>query len=329
MDPFATAGPASSSSGLAGRSDQANLLDLPDGFDLDDVKEAAQQIVQESVRKRPKITHDKLFDDEFGFKKVLRDFPKIDFRGKGREFDDLKVLLAHTERWFKDLYPQYANEHIEDNLSKVRQTLSEREKADDGLTSDPHDRLCKMRIDYKAADGGGLAAARQKAKEAAAAKAAMKSGKALPDDVRKRIEANKLAALAKKLQREGGAATSTGVLSPEEEKRMRIEANRQRALEKKQEKAVAAELAAQEAAFMEAEVEEFSQAPAFAGFDEEEDIFGLGFGLDDEDVFERGSIPTPMQQPPPSQKKVAPPPEMFEEEEDPFGHGSGGLDDDF
>lgn len=179
---------AAAAPGGDGPSVTAGLLGLHDP-QLDDLKEAAISIIQQGRgrSKRAKMTHSLFFDDERGLKKVVQSFPKIRFAGKGREFDDLKLLIRHYERWFKDLYP--CDDNFEDLVWKARSLLQEKEKADDGVISDPKERLHLLRFEYKRSSGMGTKG--EKAKLEAAAAQRKTGGAEISEELRNRIEANR------------------------------------------------------------------------------------------------------------------------------------------
>lgn len=120
---------------------------------LDEAKDQAEQIVNGRVAKRMKMTHDLYFEDERGLKKVLKTFPKLKFKGKGHEFEDLKVMLSNYSRWLKELYP--SKDKFEDKVLMARIILQEKEKASDGIESDPRERLHLLRLGYKTSGLGG------------------------------------------------------------------------------------------------------------------------------------------------------------------------------
>eukprot|EP00933_Yihiella_yeosuensis_P017502 TRINITY_DN1459_c0_g1_i1.p1 TRINITY_DN1459_c0_g1~~TRINITY_DN1459_c0_g1_i1.p1 ORF type:complete len:400 (-),score=154.69 TRINITY_DN1459_c0_g1_i1:461-1579(-) len=258
----------------AGPSVTAGLLGLGE-HELDDLKAEAVQALAPRASKKPKLTHELFFDDERGLRKVIRDFPKLRFKGKGHEFSDLQVLIGSYKRWFKELYP--FEDNMEDLVWKSRAVLQEKvqEKGGHGFVSDPREQLHMLRLEYKRAGGGGTKAA---AENAAAAKATPKRVvpqlTELSDDVRARIEANRQKALELKKKRQQAQAQS--IANP----------------------------ASDDPALSD---------PVPAGPDDEEDVFGFGGGLDDEEVF--GSAPP----------KAAPP--SHDDEEDVFGFG-GGMDED-
>lgn len=181
----------------------AEILGLVDN-ELDDLKESAQEVFKKAgVAKRPKLTHGTFFDDDKGLKKILRTFPKIRFHGKGHEFDDLKTLLRNYDRWFKELHP--FNDNFEDLVYKASSVLQEKETTEDGLRSDPRERLHMLRFEYKNAPP-----------ETPAAPTAATPKKELPEDVKKRIEENRQRALRLREEKlaagkaaEAGAASSS------------------------------------------------------------------------------------------------------------------------
>merc|ERR1712070_346979 len=133
-----------------------------------------------------------------GFKDMIKTFPKIRFRGKGREFDDLDLLLKHYQKWAKALYPQ--GDNFEDLIYKARQVLSEKEKDKEGHVSDPKRQLHMFRHTYKSSSAS-LSSSLDIDNEW---KFHIPSGD-LPDDVRQRIEQNRQRALQRKREREGPA----------------------------------------------------------------------------------------------------------------------------
>jgi len=202
-----------------GPSVTAGLLGLADPG-LDDLKSAAVPLSSRVLNqnKKPKMTHGLFFDDDRGLKKVLTSFPRIRFGGKGREFDDLKLLIRHYERWIRDLYP--CDDNFEDLVWKTRNLLQEKEKADDGVVSDPKERLHLLRFEYKTSGGVGLAGERAKA-EAAATKQRKNAEIALELSKRKetnqsdldsetlwRIEEKRAKALELKRKRQADAAAA-------------------------------------------------------------------------------------------------------------------------
>jgi hypothetical protein len=158
------------------------------------------------TKKRPKLTHKLFFEDEKGLDKMLRTFPKIKLKGKGREYEDLSLMLQHYRKWFQELYPY--GEHFEDLVWKARQVLQEQEKDDDGHASDPRELLHAFRLKYKNA-------------------AAAASGANLSDEAKARIEANRQRALELKRKKEAetgkGASTENQEIDIEEIWRMEEE----------------------------------------------------------------------------------------------------------
>merc|ERR1719271_2221828 len=149
---------------------------------LDEGKKEGMAIaaLQVGRAKRPKMTHSLFFEDDRGLKKILSTFPDIKRRGKGREYEDVSLLLAHYKKWFQELYPY--GEHFEDLVLKSRQVLEDKEKENDGTVSDPRERLHAFRFQYK---------------NASAAPAASRATQ-VTEEARARIEANRKAALERK-----------------------------------------------------------------------------------------------------------------------------------
>jgi len=246
--------------------------------ELEDLKDQAVALTQsDRNRKRPKLTHKLFFDDERGFQKILKTFPQIKFRGKGNEFADLKLLMRHYDKWFRDLHPY--GEHFEDLVWKARQVLQDKEKEEDDNISDPRERLHLLRF-------------RHKSTALAAAAPASTGGREISEEVRKKIEANRKKALELQRQRKARESGSGEAQLPPDDPALSVMWN----------------------------------GPTG---EEDEDVFGFGFGMDDDGGASgfnggRGG----------SQGAAArssshpPPPPAYDEEEDPFGFG-GGLDDDF
>eukprot|EP00913_Durusdinium_trenchii_P030869 g28911.t1 len=86
-----------------------------------------------------------------GLKKVIQDFPKLKFHGKGHEFEDLKVLMAAYKKWLKDLYP--FKDDFEDLIWKARDVLQQKETTESG-ESDPKQHLHLLRFHYKCGKEG-------------------------------------------------------------------------------------------------------------------------------------------------------------------------------
>jgi len=265
---------------------------------LDDGKVEGMAIsaLQEGTRsrKRAKLTHSTFFDDDRGLNKVLKTFPKIKFHGKGREYEDVSLLLAHYSKWFQELHP--FGDHFEDLVLKARQVLEDKEKEDDGTISDPRERLHVFRLQYKSSAGQG---------------AKKDAGSILSDEQRAKIEANRKRAMERKRLREGGeevpaqpaASTASQEVDPEDLWRM-------------EEERMAAERL---------------QGAPFSGFDNpEEDPFGGGFddpfGGGFDDPFGGGSLGRGGSAAAAVKASAAPP--AFDEEEDVFGYG-GGFDEEF
>jgi hypothetical protein len=232
--------------------------------------------------KRPKVTHSLFFEDDRGLKTILNNFPKIKFRGKGHEYDDVSLLLAHYKKWFGELYPY--GEHFEDLVLKSRQVLEDKEKDDDGTLSDPREKLHAFRFQYKNKSAIGSSATPAK-------------GAALSDEAKARIEANRQRAVELKRKRQaeegGGVEVAAPSQQPEEmdmDELWRMEEERQAA-----ERSQGAS----------------KQPMAPAGFDEEDDPFGYGGGFDDFD----GQAPSA------TGAKAAAGPSSFDEEEDVFSFG--------
>jgi len=344
----APADPFRDSLGLS--TEPSHLLGLADP-ELDDLKEPAKLDIIKKMTgtKRPKLSHGNFFDDDKGLKKVLRTFPKLNFQGKGKEFDDLKLLVRNFDRWFTDLHPYEKN--FEDGVWLMRRVLQEKERDDEGLFSEPKERLVHFRHEYKFAP---------KEVEVPAGKESKLSAEQL-----RRIEENKKRALAKKVEKESGGASQSFASSSkpagmtvDDETLWRIEENRQRALKLKEAKKARESAASSSSSMLmppDMEEDPFGfgfgmddsamrappvprtqqAAPAAASSrtimeDEDEDPFGFGAGFDDEDD---GPPPAkkfavaPAQAPPPQAQ--APPPQQFlpEDDEDVFGLG-GGFDDD-
>lgn len=232
--------PGTADGGVGSLGLQFGLLDA----DLDDIKEqAAAAYAGDQRAKKPKVTHALFFDEEKGFKKMIKTFPKIQFQGKGKEVDDLKLLLKHYDKWFKNLHPH--GDHFEDLVFKARNVLNEKEKDDDGISSDPKERLHMFRFQYKNSVDS-LASLGEDASQATG------SGGVVSNEARERIEANKKRAMElreKKRQGAGGSSGAAGI--PEDD---------------------------MEALWAEAEAS--GQAPR-ASFDDDDDPFGFGFDMGD------------------------------------------------
>eukprot|EP00746_Dinoflagellata_sp_MGD_P005306 gnl/MRDRNA2_/MRDRNA2_110280_c0_seq1.p1 gnl/MRDRNA2_/MRDRNA2_110280_c0~~gnl/MRDRNA2_/MRDRNA2_110280_c0_seq1.p1 ORF type:complete len:275 (+),score=94.69 gnl/MRDRNA2_/MRDRNA2_110280_c0_seq1:108-932(+) len=241
-------------------------------------------------RKRRKIDHALLFDDEMGFKKLLKDFSKVKFRGKGNERQDLKLMMGNYRQWFQELLIQDVD--LEECANKTRNVLLVKEPhGREGAVSDPKERLTEFRCEYKnpAAAGEATASgAQRKALEATPASST------LNEEQLKRIAENRQKALERKKLKDGAVAgdmqpTSEAVASgpasqPVEvdmEVQWRIEQNRLKALEKKKQKEL-------EAAGAQVPVSAPTQAHSALddpfGMDDDfypEDDFGFDGGLDE------------------------------------------------
>jgi len=187
--------------------DQTSSMDVRLGLSdplLTDLKREGKTIaeLQQGPKKRPKLTHKLIFEDDKGLDKMLKTFPKIKLKGKGQEYEDLSLLLQHYRKWFQELYPY--GEHFEDIVMKARQVLQDKEKDDDGHVSDPREMLHTFRLQYKSA-------------------AARDSGANLSDDQKARIEANRARALEVKRKKEAEAGQAGQEMDMEEIWRMEEE----------------------------------------------------------------------------------------------------------
>lgn len=255
--------------------------------DLEDLKTQAAVILQPGrAAKRPKLSHNLFFEDERGLKKVMKSFSKIRFQGRGKEFEDMEVLLRNYEMWSKNLYP--FEDNFEDFVWKARAVLQEKELSENGrFVSDPKELLHQLRADYKLSGIGGTKAHANLAASEATAQ------KQLSEEVRRRIEENRKRALEIRKRREEASAAFG--------------------------QAPAAAPAPPRVPDEEEDVFGFG-----GGFDddfgpsgpstaskrntmvvEEEDVFGFGGGLDDDGDF--GPLPAaPPPVPPPADVPVAP-----------------------
>mmetsp|Transcript_2742 Transcript_2742/g.4172 ORF Transcript_2742/g.4172 Transcript_2742/m.4172 type:complete len:357 (-) Transcript_2742:182-1252(-) len=224
------------------------------GHELDDLKQAAD-VLAPRIAKKPKLTHGLFFEDDRGLKKVIRDFPKLRFKGRGNEFDDLKVLIGGYKRWFKELYP--FEDNFEDIVWKSRAVLQEKEKGEAGFESDPREQLHMLRYEYKNHGVGGTKAAAEAAARAKTMPMASAVPSQLSEEVRKRIEENKKKAMDLKRKRQEAAAAAAGPAP------------------------AATSIDDDEDVF--GDGPGASAAPTF--LDEEEDVFDFGGGLDDDDDF--------------------------------------------
>eukprot|EP00927_Polykrikos_kofoidii_P042508 TRINITY_DN3650_c0_g1_i2.p1 TRINITY_DN3650_c0_g1~~TRINITY_DN3650_c0_g1_i2.p1 ORF type:complete len:533 (-),score=138.03 TRINITY_DN3650_c0_g1_i2:138-1736(-) len=310
-DPFSAETPAGDTPVGQEGSSLRGQLGVAEDFDLDDVKTAATALRE---FKRPKLTQDHFFEEESGLKKIVKNFPRIRLKGKGNEFEDLRVLLGHYERFFLDLFPQAGG--LEDSAWKARSVLQEKD-------AEVHtkEKLHIFRAVYKKNGGGGTIAGRAAVEKE---KAAAKLAPTVSEDARKRIEANRQRALEIKRKRDAAAAGDATNLP--EDPRERAEANRARALDIKRRRAEEAEAAALERAFAAAAGQELP--PDY----DEEDVFGFGNDISHVSTanVQRGTASASSSSGGPvsalaavSTSAVSRPmaADMFGEEEDPWGFG--------
>lgn len=218
---------------------------------LDEGKMEGQAIaaLQLGTKKRPKVTHSLLFEDDRGLKKMLRTFPQIKFQGKGREYEDVTLLLRHYKKFFAELHPY--GEHFEDLVLKTRQVLEDKEKDDDGTISDPRERLHAFRFQYKNTPTEDMSAP--------------KGGAQLSDEARARIDANRKLALERKAAKNATAGGAPAAPAAVEEEIDMDEMFRNAEADSK------------------AMPQNTSQGPPHGGFDDEDDDpFGFGGGFDDD-----------------------------------------------
>mmetsp|Transcript_73097 Transcript_73097/g.169478 ORF Transcript_73097/g.169478 Transcript_73097/m.169478 type:complete len:663 (-) Transcript_73097:263-2251(-) len=233
----------------------ADPLGLQQDPELDDLKQAAVSVFQQGQAraKHPKLTHNLFFDDGKGLSKIVQSFPRIRFQGKGQEFNDLKLLIRHYEKWFKELLP--CDDHFEDLVWKARTVLQEKERHDDGGVSDPREQLHHLRLRYKTSSGLGTRGEQEKRAD-------------LRADLENRQSSNISSELRKRLEEKRGLDMET--LS-------RIEEKRAKALElkrKRQEEAAARDGGAGGAGGRAASSQTQSSRVS------QEDVFGFGGGLD-------------------------------------------------
>jgi len=256
----------------------ASLLGI-DSEELDQLKDRAKNVAPTRASKREKLSHDHFFENANGLDKVMRTFHKIKFRGKGHEFEDLRVLLQSYDKWQRELYS--VGEPLEDFALAARNLLSENTKNDEGMISNPHSRLHESRFEYKKWE---------------AVEARKKNPPVLTEEMRQRIEANRLKALEMKRKRASAEMDADA--------------------------AAVAEMEAAAAAISAPSSQKApSKAPVAArpaSFDDEEDPFGFGFGMDDDDGF---SSAAPAPQAAVARPAAAQTAAAFDEEEDPFGFG--------
>ncbi|CAK9114595.1 unnamed protein product, partial [Durusdinium trenchii] len=150
------------------------------GLGDDDVELLKEQAVSVSRAKKPKLSH-QIFFEPNGLKKVIQDFPKLKFHGKGHEFEDLKVLMAAYKKWLKDLYP--FKDDFEDLIWKARDVLQQKETTESG-ESDPKQHLHLLRFHYKCGKEGATKTKQDQ------------------DETAKRVAENRAKALERKRQRE-------------------------------------------------------------------------------------------------------------------------------
>ncbi|CAE7731762.1 TIPIN [Symbiodinium sp. KB8] len=105
---------------------------------MEDVKEEA---ANPPSKRKPKLTLEHFFQ-EAGLKKVIGDCAKLEFKGEGHEFEDLKVLMAAYKRWFREIFPYEDN--FEDLIWKSRSVLEKKEP-----DCNPREELHKLRLWYK------------------------------------------------------------------------------------------------------------------------------------------------------------------------------------
>ncbi|CAE6959864.1 TIPIN [Symbiodinium sp. CCMP2592] len=162
-----------------GPSVHGGMLGLTEDIDMEDVKEEAVQ--PPSKTKKPKLTLEHFFQ-EAGLKKVIGDCAKLEFKGEGHEFEDLKVLMAAYKKWFREIYPYEDN--FEDLIWKSRTVLAQKEP-----DCDPREELHKLRLWYKKSSSQ---ASELKNEEVSS----------LDPEVAKRVAENRARALERKRQRE-------------------------------------------------------------------------------------------------------------------------------
>jgi len=236
---------------------------------LDDFKTVASELVVKP--KKAKMHHNLFFDDDLGFKKILDTFPKIRFRGKGHEFDDLGLMLRHYSKWMRELHP--STESMEDLVLKARDVLQTEERTEEGV-SEPRKRLQLLRSRYKNKP-------RDTGKSGSSGGPAVPNA-ALDEETRRRIAANRQRALEKQRQKHGPASSQQvqdGAACQEldMEQLWAIEENRKKALErqKKRKQQAMNEGASQ------TPIPQAHNRPTTA--DDEDDVFGFGCGLDDDE----------------------------------------------
>lgn len=254
---MAAAAPGGAGDSTEGPSVTGGLLGLGE-HDLDDLK-APGTFLTTQVAKKPKLTHRLFFEEERGLRKVLQDFPKLKFKGKGREFEDLQLLMTSYRRWFKDIYP--FEDNFEDLIWKARACLQAKEKDDSGLESDPREQLHMLRFEYKNSGAGGT-------KGPSSSQAAL--APKVSDEAKKRIEENRKKALEikRKRQAEAGAAPEPSHAPA----------------------STVMDLDDEDIFGFGGGLDQASGPGPTAMDEEEEDVFGFGGGLDDDDD---GGAPAP------------------------------------
>lgn len=250
-------------------------------MDRGDVKD----VVGQGRKKKRKIDHALFFDDEMGFKKLLKDFTRIKFRGKGHEKEDLKLMMREYRQWFSELLVQDVD--LESICNQTRNALMKKDvsdkKEDKGKISDPKERLTWFRCEYK----NPKAADEATASGAQKALTATPAASTLTEEQMKRIAENRKKALEKKRQKDGEEGKENGeppVVAASEpgsqpaeldmEVQWRIEQNRLKALEKKKQKELEAAAVPTKAA---------TDLDDPFGFDDfyPEDDFGFDGGMDE------------------------------------------------
>lgn len=227
----------------------------PEKFDQEDeildrdAVAKVKDVMATGRKKRKKFDHALFFDDEMGFKKLLKDFSKVKFRGKGYEKEDLKLMMRNYRQWFSELLVQDGD--LEEYTRKTRSILLKLEK---DPPSDPKERLTKFRCQYKnPSEADAATASDAKALSASSQRKALETAPAsttLSEDQLRRIAENKQKALEKKRQREAEEgnqniepARAVAAKKPDPEPaeldmevQWRIEENRLKALEKQKQK---------------------------------------------------------------------------------------------
>ncbi|CAE7597120.1 TIPIN, partial [Symbiodinium microadriaticum] len=154
------------------------MLGLTEDINMEDVKEEA---ANPPSKRKPKLTLEHFFQ-EAGLKKVIGDCAKLEFKGEGHEFEDLKVLMAAYKRWFREIFPYEDN--FEDLIWKSRSVLEKKEP-----DCNPREELHKLRLWYKKSTSQA-----SETKEVGSLE--------LDPEVAKRVAENRARALERKRQRE-------------------------------------------------------------------------------------------------------------------------------